>query len=144
MNALSKLVIFSSLIHQLGFTLFSTLPFAIGMVQDAGLIFLSSMSNRIATIILEDENGTEQAVLSTTIVLLSGGTAALGLVLILMGRFRLAEYVPYHSACRWFQSQNIYPYSFLELTHNKCIHPYSTFHATVPCPIYPCQWLVAT
>jgi hypothetical protein len=43
MNALSKLVIFSSLIHQLGFFLFSSLDFAIGTVQDAGLIFLSSM-----------------------------------------------------------------------------------------------------
>ena len=36
MNALSKLVIFSSFVHQLGFVLFSSLPFAIGTVQDAG------------------------------------------------------------------------------------------------------------
>lgn len=43
MNALSKLVIFSSFIHQLGFFFFSSLDFAIGTVQDAGLIFLSSM-----------------------------------------------------------------------------------------------------
>lgn len=48
MNALSKLVIFSSLIHQLGFFLFSSLDFAIGTVQDAGLIFLSGMANKIA------------------------------------------------------------------------------------------------
>lgn len=33
MNALSKLVIFSSLMHQLAFTLFSSLPFAIGTVS---------------------------------------------------------------------------------------------------------------
>lgn len=91
MNALSKLVLFSSLVHQLGFTIFSSLPFAIGTVQDAGLIFLSSMSNTIATIILDQEDGTEEAVLSTTLVLLAGGTAALGLVLIVMGKFRLAE-----------------------------------------------------
>jgi hypothetical protein len=93
MNVLSKLVLFSSLMHQLGFTLFSGLPFAIGTVQDAGLIFLSSMSNTIAVTILQQQQpaGTEAQVLSTTLVLLAGGTAALGLVLILMGHFRLAE-----------------------------------------------------
>ena len=61
------------------------------MVQDAGLIFLSSMSNRIAEDILSQEDGTEEAVVSTTLVLLAGGTASLGLVLIIMGHFRLAE-----------------------------------------------------
>ena len=77
--------------HQLGFTLFSGLPFAIGTVQDAGLIFLSSMSNTIAVLILDQEGGTEEQVISTTLVLLAGGTASLGLVLIVMGKFRLAE-----------------------------------------------------
>jgi hypothetical protein len=88
---LSKLVILSSLVHQLGFTLFSSLPFAIGTVQDAGLIFLSSMSNQLATKILESDDGTEEQVLSTTLALLSVGTASLGLVLVVMGHFRLAE-----------------------------------------------------
>jgi SulP family sulfate permease len=94
MNALSKLVIFSSLIHQLGFTLFSSLPFAIGTVQDAGLIFLSAMSNQIATKILDD-GGTEEEVVSTTLALLSAGTACLGVVLVVMGHFRLADAVSY-------------------------------------------------
>lgn len=95
MNALSKLVIFSSLMHQLSFTAFSSLnTFAIGTVQDAGLIFLSSMSNRIAETILDRDGGTEQQVVSTVLVLLSLGTATLGLVLIAMGHFRLAELVP--------------------------------------------------
>jgi SulP family sulfate permease len=91
MNALSKLVISSSFMHQLSFTLFSSLPFAIGTVQDAGLIFLSAMSDKIATIILKRDNGTEEEVISTVLVLLSVGTATLGLVLIAMGHFRLAE-----------------------------------------------------
>ena len=90
MNALSKLVIFSSLIHQLGFSLFSSLPFAIGTVQDAGLIFLSTMSSKLATEILAD-GGTDEVVLSTVLVLLGLGTATLGLVLIAVGHFRLAE-----------------------------------------------------
>jgi sulfate permease, SulP family len=98
MNALAKLVILSSLVHQLSFTLFSSLPFAIGTVQDAGLIFLSSMSNQIATVILDDRGGTEREVLATALVMLSLGTAALGLVLMAMGHFKLAEYV---SLLRW-------------------------------------------
>ncbi len=94
MNALPKLVIFSSCIHQLAFTLFSSLPFAIGTVQDAGLIFLSAMSNLIAEEILNG-GGTPEEVLSTTLVLLPMGTACLGGVLVLMGRFRLADAVSY-------------------------------------------------
>lgn len=94
MNALSKLVIFSSLIHQLGFTLFSNLEYAIGMVQDAGLIFLSHMANTIADKMTADGHS-EEEVLSTTLVLLCFGTAALGAVLMLMGRFRLADAVAY-------------------------------------------------
>ena len=100
MNELSKLVIFSSLMHQLAFTSFSSLgTFAIGTVQDAGLIFLSSMANHIAGIIIDREGGTEQEVVSTVLVLLSMGTATLGLVLIAMGHFRFAEYVTL-DACR--------------------------------------------
>jgi hypothetical protein len=91
MDALSKMVVFSSLLHQLAFTLFSGLPFAIGTVQDAGLIFLSSMSNQIATAILDVDDGTEEEVMSTVLVLLALGTASLGIVLILMGYFQLAK-----------------------------------------------------
>lgn len=101
-NALSKLVILSSVVHQACFTIFSSLPFSIGQVQDAGLIFLSAMSRRIATSILEDagEGGMDDKevvaeVLSTTIVLLGLSTACLGAVLILGGKFRLADAVAY-------------------------------------------------
>jgi sulfate permease, SulP family len=92
MNALSKLVIFSSLIHQLGFTLFSSLPFAIGTVQDAGLIFLSHMANYIAKNMIDQPS---EAIVSTTIVLLGLGTASLGAVLVVMGHFNLANAVSY-------------------------------------------------
>jgi len=121
MNALSKLVIFSSLVHQLSFTLFSTMPFAIGTVQDAGLIFLSSMANSIAEKLLheadddaaamrkkgghggddssassaDDDARVEAVILSTTMVLLSAGTALLGLVLIVIGKCKVANLVSY-------------------------------------------------
>jgi hypothetical protein len=39
MPVLVKLVLFSSMIHQISFTLFSTLPLAVGQVKNAGLIF---------------------------------------------------------------------------------------------------------
>jgi SulP family sulfate permease len=94
MDKLAKLVIFSSFVHQLAFTLFSSLSFAIGTVQDAGLIFLSAMANTIANSILSD-GGTIEEVLSTTLVILPLGTAALGLVLMLLGKFRLLDIVSY-------------------------------------------------
>lgn len=68
--------------------------FAIGMVQDAGLIFLSSMSNTIADIMIEDGES-EKAIVSTAMVILSLGTAVLGLVLFVIGKFKLANIVAY-------------------------------------------------
>ncbi|KAK1736025.1 sulfate permease family inorganic anion transporter [Skeletonema marinoi] len=94
MAELAKLVIFSSFVHQLTFTLFSSLSFAIGTVQDAGLIFLSAMANTIANEIIND-GGTIEEVISTTLVVLPLGTAALGLVLMLLGKFRLLDIVSY-------------------------------------------------
>jgi SulP family sulfate permease len=94
MAALSKLVIFSSFVHQLAFAMFSTLDFAIGTVQDAGLIFLSAMANTIANTI-QDNGGTVDEIVSTTLVILPLGTASLGLVLIVLGKFKLLDIVSY-------------------------------------------------
>jgi hypothetical protein len=95
-NQLAKLVISSSLVHQLGFTLFSSLPFAIGTVQDAGLVFLSAMSSTIADrMMTQEKDVTDAAILSTTLVLLSLGTAVLGLVLMALGKFQLANAVSF-------------------------------------------------
>eukprot|EP00957_Ditylum_brightwellii_P056065 4248920-Ditylum_brightwellii.AAC.1 len=92
--ALSKIVLLSSTVHGFCFVAFSTLPFAIGQVQDAGLIFLSAMSSKIADEIIKD-GGTTDEILSTTIVTLGLATASLGVVLILMGKFKLADVVAY-------------------------------------------------
>ena len=89
-----SVLISSSLVHQLGFTLFSSLSFAIGTVQDAGLIFLSAMANTIADTMIEDGH-TESEILSTTLALLCLGTALLGLVLITMGKYKLADAVSF-------------------------------------------------
>lgn len=89
-----SVLISSSLVHQFGFLMFSSLPFAIGTVQDAGLIFLSHMANTIASKMISDGNS-DIEILSTTLALLCSGTAALGLVLVLMGRFKLADAVSF-------------------------------------------------
>lgn len=94
-NALSKLVLFSSIVHQICFAIFSSLPFSIGQVQDAGLIFLSAMANRIANTLMQDDSITREEIVSTTIVILGVATSSLGLVLVVMGKFRLADLVSY-------------------------------------------------
>ena len=45
--SLIKIVLFSCMVHQISFTVFSGLKFAVGQVQDAGLIFLSAMASSI-------------------------------------------------------------------------------------------------
>ena len=89
MPSLIKLVLFSSLVHQLSFTLFSSLPFAVGQVQDAGLIFLSSMASSIVGAVNEEN------LIPTTLFLLSASTAGLGVMLMLIGKLRLASVVQF-------------------------------------------------
>lgn len=89
MPALIKLVLFSSLTHQLCFTQFSSLPFAVGQVQDAGLIFLSSMASSIVTSVSAEN------LIPTTLFLLAISTACLGIMLMLIGKLRLASVVQF-------------------------------------------------
>jgi hypothetical protein len=84
---LTSLVILSSAVHQTVFTSCSTLPFAIGQVQDAGLIFLSSMAGTIADRGVHEGWGVD-AILATTLVSLALSTSALGVALIIIGQLR--------------------------------------------------------
>ncbi|GLD99565.1 hypothetical protein PINS_up008291 [Pythium insidiosum] len=93
MPSLSKLVMFSSVVHQVLFTLLSSLPFAIGQVQDAGLIFLSAIATSICTALGADVPA--EAKVATVVVTIGIATAALGLCLVLIGRFKLAGLVSY-------------------------------------------------
>ena len=103
---LIKLVLFSCFVHQCAFSACSSLPFALGQVQDAGLIFLSTMASKIArdtthfgTDVHECRDVAADAGcqerLSTVLVSLSCSTALLGLALIVTGKLRLAQYVQY-------------------------------------------------
>ncbi|KAL3674814.1 hypothetical protein V7S43_000741 [Phytophthora oleae] len=93
MPALSKLVMFSSVVHQVMFTLLSSLPFAIGQVQDAGLIFLSAIASSICNSL--GEQVPLEAKVTTTVVTIGMATASLGVVLVLLGKFKLAGLVSY-------------------------------------------------
>lgn len=79
-----KLVFLSSGVHQLIFSVKSTLPFAIGQVQDVGLIFLSAM----ATSIVEtcSKAGKDSATtLGTVLLTLLLTTFLVGVLIILTG-----------------------------------------------------------
>jgi len=117
MSTLAKLVIWSSAVHQLIFVFVSTISFAKAEVQDAGLIFLSAISNFIATSILsevvvvgEEEGGggglgaLQQSIdtqiqitqiMTTTIVGIAIATSILGIILVLLGRLGWARVVAF-------------------------------------------------
>lgn len=92
---LVKLVLFSSSIHQFTFSINSSLPFAVGQVQDAGLIFLSAMASAIVEAHMQSGDKTEEVTIASTLVILSISTLLLGVMLIILGRLQLASYLQY-------------------------------------------------
>ena len=92
MPVLVKLTVVSGVVHQLCFSSCSSLPFAVGQVQDAGLIFLSGMASKIAASCRKSGHD-DETMLATVTVGLSLGTALLGCGLVLIGYLRLGQYV---------------------------------------------------
>ncbi|KAJ8575874.1 hypothetical protein ON010_g3337 [Phytophthora cinnamomi] len=90
---LTKLVFASSMVHQLVITSLSPLPFAIGQVQDTGMIFLASMAASIMTELGPTVPLVER--IATVLVHLSISTMLVGVGLILTGKARLASLVQY-------------------------------------------------
>lgn len=90
---LLKLVFLSAAVHQVCFLCLSSLPFAVGQVQDAGLIFLSSMAGKIVAQMKHQYEADH--IVSTVVVTLALCTAMLGLVLWSIGFLRLANTVQY-------------------------------------------------
>lgn len=84
-------------VHQLCFTLTSSLSFAIGQVQDAGLIFLSAMATSTVQSLrqFDGETFSMEEVLSTVLFTLAGSTALLGIALIITGKLKIASFVQY-------------------------------------------------
>ncbi|CAN0266262.1 unnamed protein product, partial [Ectocarpus sp. 12 AP-2014] len=89
---LVKLVLFSGAVHMACFGTLSSLKFAVGSVQDAGLIFLSAISS--AVVAFSREQGVDEAgMLSTSCFVLCTSTGVLGVALVVLGRLRLASVV---------------------------------------------------
>ncbi|ETP31881.1 hypothetical protein F442_19301 [Phytophthora nicotianae P10297] len=93
MPALSKLVVYSSVVHQIMFTLMSSMPFSIGQVQDGGLIFLSTMATSICNSL--GDNVPLEAKVTTSVVTIGIATALFGICLVIMGKMKLAELASY-------------------------------------------------
>lgn len=73
-------MMFSGVVHQLSFIAFSTFPFAVGQVQDAGLVFLSAISSDIVVrMTAGTHHPLDSDIVATTVVVLAICTAALGL-----------------------------------------------------------------
>jgi MFS superfamily sulfate permease-like transporter/CRP-like cAMP-binding protein len=89
---LAKLFILSSVVHQATFSLVSSLPYGVGQIQDAGLIFLSKIATSIV-VLLHDKPA--EVVVSTTLVTLGLCTALLGITLMGLGHYKLARLVSY-------------------------------------------------
>ncbi len=93
-GGLVKLLLLSSATHQLTMSLFSGFPFAIGQVQDAGLIFLRKMTLNVAQK-LEAEGQPPEVILATALMITALSTLSLGFVMILIGKLKLARFVSY-------------------------------------------------
>ena len=98
MPTLIKLTLFSGMVHQLCFSFFSTLKFAVGSVQDAGLIFLSKMAHDMVQY-CRDNQYDDEVMLATVTVGLGLSAAALGVGLIVIGKLGLASYVQMLPTC---------------------------------------------
>ncbi|RQM21199.1 hypothetical protein B5M09_010007 [Aphanomyces astaci] len=93
---LVKLTMVSGAVHQICFSVLSTLPFAVGQVQDAGLIFLSAIATSIVhSLHKADTVFVMEEVLATTLFTLCGSTALLGVALVITGKLRWASFVQY-------------------------------------------------
>lgn len=89
---LVKLTLISALVHQACFSMFSSLPFAVGQVQDAGLIFLSSIASGIVKH-CRDRGHDVESTLATVTVGLSLCTAILGVALVILAKLKVASVV---------------------------------------------------
>ncbi|KAL7473696.1 hypothetical protein ACHAXS_014188 [Conticribra weissflogii] len=92
LSILMKLTVLSGAVHQITFSTVSSLPFAVGQVQDAGLIFLSAMARDLVSRCRAAGYPDEAYILATTTIGLSLFTAILGGALILVGKWKLASY----------------------------------------------------
>ncbi len=93
-SPLVKVVFLSSALHQVVFSAGSSMPFAVGQVQDVGLIFLSAMASGV----VDDckRAGIEDLdTLATALMTLTVATTTVGLLIVLTGALKLASFVQF-------------------------------------------------
>ena len=81
-----KLVFLSSGVHQIIFSLRSTLPYAVGQVQDVGLIFLSAMATNVVDACHKAGKDSDTTLGSVLLTLLLT-TLLVGVLIILVGEY---------------------------------------------------------
>ena len=79
-----KLVFLSSGVHQVIFSVKSTLPYAVGQVQDVGLIFLSAMATSVVHA-CKSAGQEREVTQGTVLVTLLLTTILVGVLIILTG-----------------------------------------------------------
>lgn len=92
MPSIAKVFMCSSAVHAAAVAALSTLPYAIGQVQDAGLLFFCRMATDIAA---RMSGAPPEAVAATALVAIAASTVLVGLSLICIGKMRLANLVAY-------------------------------------------------
>ena len=98
MPVLIKLTLVSGVVHQICFSTLSSLPFAVGQVQDAGLIFLSAMASDMVGYCRRCGYD-DETLLATVTVGLATATTLLGVGLVIIGKLKLAGYVQMLPTC---------------------------------------------
>ncbi|GLC59516.1 hypothetical protein PLESTB_001495700 [Pleodorina starrii] len=93
LDSLCRFFFFSSGIHQLVFVGLSSLPFAIGQVQDVGLIFLSAMASDIALRVTGPDAAA--VALGSSLLAMTLSTFIVGLLTVVVARLKLADLVSY-------------------------------------------------
>lgn len=94
LSVLSKMVFLSSALHQIAFVTWSSMPYAVGQVQDVGLIILSAMASDVVdycSLLGLSAPSTLASVLGT----LTLSTAIAGVVIVGTGLLKLASLVQY-------------------------------------------------
>lgn len=87
--SLLKLVALTSVVHQIVTTIYNDMPYAVGQMQDAGIIYLAAIATSIS------DNTNKKSVLSTTLIMLSFGTICCGLAILIINKFNFSGYVHY-------------------------------------------------
>ncbi|KAJ9523513.1 hypothetical protein QJQ45_007217 [Haematococcus lacustris] len=92
LGALCKFLFLAAGVHQLVFVLLSSQPFAIGQVQDVGLIFLSAMASSVA--VIGAELGlTPEVMVATSLITISVSCSITGMLMMVAAL--LCSYVGY-------------------------------------------------